>query len=140
MRRRKLLVALVGLAVLVAVGAFMLWPRRNRVTRENYYRIRLRMSRAQVEAILGPPGDYTTVPVGQVRTNMSPSDATALTRALMDPRATKSSWMADTGFIEVMYSPEGVSYRNFGVVDAAQLSPLDRLLWQAKRLWPKWFP
>jgi hypothetical protein len=36
--------------------------------------------------------------------------------------------VADTGFIEVLYSPEGVSYRNFGVVHAAQLSPLDRLL------------
>jgi hypothetical protein len=138
--RRRNLIAAVGLAVLVAVGAFVVWPRPNRVTRENYNRIRLRMSRAQVEAILGPPGDYTTVPVGQVTTSMSPSDSAALTRARMDSRTTESEWWADTGYIVVAYSPEGVSYRNFGVVDAAQLSPLDRLLWQTERLWRKWFP
>src|ERR1700722_7606055 len=62
MRRRKVLVTLVGLAV-VAVGAFVLWPRKHRITRENYERIREGMSRAELEAILGPSGDYTTGPV-----------------------------------------------------------------------------
>ena len=40
----------------------MLWPRPDRITRENYERIRVGMSSAEVEAILGgPPGDYRTV-------------------------------------------------------------------------------
>jgi hypothetical protein len=98
------------------------------------------MSREEVEAILGLPGDYTTRPVGRIESYFSPSDTTALAQALMDPRSTKSWWVADTGFIEVMYSPAGVSYRNFGVVHAAQLSPLDRLLWPAKRLWDRLVP
>ena len=66
MRRRKL-IALAGLAVLVAAGAFVLWPRPDRITRANYDRIRMGMSRAEVEAILGPPGDYTTGPVASMK-------------------------------------------------------------------------
>jgi hypothetical protein len=58
-----LLVALAGLAVVIAAGVVVLWPREDRVTRGNFDRIRAGMSRAEVEAILGPPGDYTTGPL-----------------------------------------------------------------------------
>jgi hypothetical protein len=62
MRRRTLLAALAGLAVVVAAGAWLLWPRQDRITPENLDRIELGMTRAEVEAILGgPPGDYRTV-------------------------------------------------------------------------------
>ena len=61
MRRRKLLVVLAGLAVLVAAGAVVLWPEPpSRITRENFDRVREGMTQAEVEAILGPPGDYRT--------------------------------------------------------------------------------
>jgi SmpA / OmlA family len=62
MRRRILLAAL---AVLVVAGAFELWAswRPNPITQENYARIQEGMSRAEVEAILGPPADYTTGPL-----------------------------------------------------------------------------
>jgi hypothetical protein len=50
MRRRTLLVAL---AVVVAAGVVVLWPRANRVTQENYDRIRIGLSRPEVEEILG---------------------------------------------------------------------------------------
>jgi hypothetical protein len=36
MRSRKLLVALTGLAVVVAAGAVVLWPRTDRITRERF--------------------------------------------------------------------------------------------------------
>jgi hypothetical protein len=72
MRRRKLLVALAGPAVVVAVGAVVLWPAPTlvRVTKEHVDLICVSdsdddedaMTRAGVEAILGPPGDYTTRP------------------------------------------------------------------------------
>jgi hypothetical protein len=61
MRRRKLIAA-VGLAVLVAVGVFVLWLRPGRVTRENFERLKEGMPPAEAKAILGPPGDYTTGP------------------------------------------------------------------------------
>jgi hypothetical protein len=62
LRRRQLLVALAVLAVLVAVGLFVLWPRLDRITDENFNRIQEGMSRAEVEAILGPPGDCRAAP------------------------------------------------------------------------------
>jgi hypothetical protein len=64
MRRRTLLVALVGLAVVAAVGVFVAGPspEPSLVTRENFDRIKGGMSRVDVAAILGPPGDYRTGP------------------------------------------------------------------------------
>ena len=53
MRRRRLLVALAGLAV-VAATAVLLWP-RDPITWKNFNRICKGMTRAEVEAILGPP-------------------------------------------------------------------------------------
>jgi hypothetical protein len=64
MRRWNLLVGLVaGLALLAAVR-FALWPQvpPSRVTPENFVRIEVGMSRAQVESILGLPGTYYTSP------------------------------------------------------------------------------
>jgi hypothetical protein len=62
MRRRKLLVALVGLAVVVAAEAVVRWPRPYRITETNYNCICKGMSRAEVCAILSSPGDYTARP------------------------------------------------------------------------------
>jgi hypothetical protein len=52
MPRWKLLVALAGLAVVIAAGAVVLWPRADRVTRENYDRIHEGMTPTEVGAIL----------------------------------------------------------------------------------------
>ena len=61
-RRRKLLVALAGLAVVVAVGAVILWSQLepDRITQASFERIRVGMTRADVAAILGPAGDFRT--------------------------------------------------------------------------------
>jgi hypothetical protein len=55
MRRRKLLVALAGLAVVVAAGTLMLWPRADRINYANFNRVEQEMSRDDVEALLGLP-------------------------------------------------------------------------------------
>jgi len=60
MRRRTVILGLAGLAVMFAVVAVVLRPRPDRITREDYDRIRPGMTRAEVEAILGPPDDYRT--------------------------------------------------------------------------------
>src|SRR5262245_13696687 len=62
MRRRKPLVALAALAVVAAAGVVVVWPRAERVTRGNFDRIRDGMSRGEVAAILGAPGDYHRPP------------------------------------------------------------------------------
>jgi hypothetical protein len=58
MRKRTLLVALAGLAVVVAARGAAMWPHGepSRLTWDNVCRIRGAMSRAWVHAILGPPG------------------------------------------------------------------------------------
>jgi hypothetical protein len=64
MRRRTLLVALVGLAAVVAAWTVVLWPRHipPGAIWENVERVEDGMTLAQVEAIIGPPGDYRTGP------------------------------------------------------------------------------
>jgi hypothetical protein len=54
MRRRKLLVALAGLAVVGAAGAVVLWPPQSpnhRITVENCELMRTGMNRAEIEGI-----------------------------------------------------------------------------------------
>ena len=55
MPKRKLLVALTGLAVVVAAGVVVLWPGQAHVTEENFSRIRKGSTEAEVEKILGEP-------------------------------------------------------------------------------------
>jgi hypothetical protein len=142
MRRRKLLGSLLGLAV-VAVGAFVLWPRKDRITRENYERIREGMSRVEVEAILGPPGDFTTQPVAEVD-RAGPSlllISDARTWPMVDKRAWVE-WQTDTGTVGIQFtSSEHVLVPIFWEMQSISgHDPLDILLWRAKRQWRKWFP
>jgi hypothetical protein len=62
MKRKRLLLAVGGIAALVGVtlGVLALLPARPGVTRENFDRIEIGMTRAEVEAILGPPTDFFT--------------------------------------------------------------------------------
>jgi hypothetical protein len=135
MRRRKL-VAAVGLAVLVAVGAFALWPRTDRITLENYDRIHQEMTRAEVEAILGPPGDYRTRATAcrGVPDRVRDFDET-------DATTDDKQWDGDGGSIHVDYGRAGtVVYVTYREMEEADQGPLDVLLWRAKRLWRRWFP
>jgi hypothetical protein len=140
MRRRTLLVVLAGLAVVVAVGVILLWPRADRVTRENYDRIHEGMSRAEVEAILGPPGDYRNGPTNTWFATWVAPDAPV-------------AWQGDRGSIFVYRKggdpffadtepddPDSVSSASFVQVQRVRQGPLEDLLWRAKRQWHRWFP
>jgi hypothetical protein len=114
MRRWKLLAAL-GLAVVVAAGSF-LWLRPNpalRITRENCDRIRAGMTRAEVEAILGPPGDYTTGPTTPKPTSPKWDDQDLLPFFVRlglgdDPEpATYEDWDCDWANITVSFAANG---------------------------------
>jgi hypothetical protein len=136
-RRRKLL-ALVGLAVVAGVAAFALWPQPNRITRENCARIRKGMSRAEVEAILGPPGDYTSGPMF-VEGNAPTDDAYLYFTADKDPGAV---WCGDAGFIVVLYYPSSGRALDpmFCRGERQPQGSLGNLLWRAERRWRRWFP
>jgi hypothetical protein len=129
MRRRKLLVALAGLAVVIAAGV-VVWPRPLWATRANYDRIRDRegiVTRAEVEAILGPPGDYRTVLTSDSGVPLQQSNC--------------ESWVVNEGHVLVWYYDDDVvsSWALFPAV-AVKQTPLENLLWRAKRQWHRWFP
>jgi hypothetical protein len=117
-QRWKLLVALAGLAVVVA-GAVVLWP--SRLTRENYDRIQNGMSRAEVYALLGPPDPD---PFGT-------------------PGSGGEAWSRLDEIYAVFFDPSGrVCYKflSYGLPRRTTQGPFDSLLWRAKRHWHRWFP
>jgi hypothetical protein len=126
-------VALAGLTVVLAVGAVTLWPpSASRITRENFNRIVSGMSRAEVEAILGPPGDYRTGP-----TSLGAGSATTF----RSPEGLVLWWEIDTGALSVTLDR---SDRVVQTGSMASLPPDDdalrNFLWRAKRQWRRWFP
>jgi hypothetical protein len=162
MRRHKwkLLVTLAGLVVLTGAAALVLWPRPDRITLENFLRVRKGMGRAEVEAILGSPGDYTTGPIvpwttsGNLIiasgpwTSWGEAEDNPVTTArgvaeLRHPDGTLTcNWEGDTRAIWVTFGRSGDAVYGDtcpSALDRAR-GPLDRLLWRAKRQWRRWFP
>jgi hypothetical protein len=135
MRRRKVLVALAGLAVVVAVGVVVMWPRRREPTGENFERIRQGMTRAEVEAIVGPPGNFTTGPLYWHRTLKVDEES-------WPTRADRNwCWIPDDGTGYVDFDSEGlVKCSGFEGTLRQEQSFSENLLWRAKRQWHRWFP
>jgi hypothetical protein len=110
-RRKQLLWLSIALAILVAVALFV-WS-RDRVSIEQYHRIKSGMSRADVEAILGQPGNYASGPTTPINAP-GPSDPPLLSEQAADydqygPLPTDySTWEGDTGQILIRYGPKGV--------------------------------
>jgi hypothetical protein len=154
MRRRTLFVALAGLAVVLAVGVVVLWPSQpNRITQENCDRIKEGMSRAEVEAILGPPGDYRTGPgeTGHGSTgNMfwTPEQIPDVARGTDWSKVSQSPdasglwamWFSDSAMVMIGIDDSGtVVFKRVWPRRTTQ-GPLANLLWRLKRQWHRWFP
>jgi hypothetical protein len=90
------------------------------------------MSRAEVIAILGPPGDYATLPAtepwqDEMHSNL-PEDEIAI-------------WQTDVGTIGVSFDSTGKSCGTGWVsILREDRGPIGNLLWRAKRQWHRWFP
>jgi hypothetical protein len=137
-----LLVALAGLAVVVAAGVVVLSQQNqpDRVTRENYDRIHDGMSRAEVEEILGSPGDYRTG-LGETRFlgRWSP-EWDVISPELFEDRRSAYWWHSDSVAIWIEIDESGhVLFKDAYPTRRTQ-GPLDNLLWRAKRQWHRWFP
>jgi hypothetical protein len=130
-------VALAGLAVMVAVVVVVLWPGSDRVTRVNYDRLRGGMSRGEVAAIFGAPGDYRTRPTECLGRCMS--DHRDFDEA--DATTDDEVWDGDTATIQVDCGSVGtVVYVSYQGTEPLDQGSLDNLLWRAKRQWHRWFP
>jgi hypothetical protein len=134
MRRRKLLVALGGPAVVVVAWAVVLWPRPNRITWDNYGRACCDgMTRPEVYAILGPPGDYRTGPV-------EGCESPTYRVGYIEGRPAET-WVADTTGCAFLFDSAGrMQMSQWVSCRPVSQTPLDNLLWRAKRQWHRWFP
>jgi hypothetical protein len=139
MRNRRLIVAMaLGVLALLAVGAFALWWPQSKtaspIAGENFARIHMRMSRAEVEAVFGPPGDYRTRPAAK-RTQL------AFECWSSPPGWNETSvWIADTAEIKVYYAGDlGVeNATGFALEPETNFFVIAR--WRANRKWREWFP
>jgi hypothetical protein len=138
MRRRKLLVVLAALAALVAAGMVVLWPLGDRISLANYERIREGMTLAEVEAILGQPGDYTTGPADGLGVYLCGGSEPVVR---LNADRVLYFWVGDTAMIYIVIDAgTGTVLRSFDPVDRVPQPTLDNLLWRAKRLRHRWFP
>jgi hypothetical protein len=140
MRRRTLLVALAGLAVLLSVGAVLVWPPADRITEANFLRIKEGMTRAEVEAILGPVGDYSTGPLvfdGHRQSLYVPISHNVFGDELQE----EFLWRGDCLEIIVHFNSSGRVWRTHPrVVARVKQTAFENLVWRAKRQWHRWFP
>jgi hypothetical protein len=144
-----------GLVVPVAAGVYEAWPRPDRITQANEERIRIGMSRAEVLAILGPPGDYTTAPTWSddgekwVRPIFDPASGTHWLprvdghqfKPLPVAGSKEETWKGDTGKIGVMFDASGRVWEHWYYPDKRmELGLYESLRWRARREWRRWFP
>jgi hypothetical protein len=136
MRRRTLLVALAGPAVVIAAGVGMFWPLGDRpgISRRNYDRIVQGMPIAVVQSMMGePPGQSPGLQAIQSYEKSSWPAA-----VWTDHRLT---WYADDVFVFVYVDTSGhVTQKELMVPDEVPQGPVENLLWRAKRRWHRWFP
>jgi hypothetical protein len=135
---RKLAVAFLALALLL-VGTVLplVMPWHCRVNRATFERLKVGMTRAQVEAILGgPPGDYQTrpsVPPGEF-------DLARVTE-LSEQVWPTERWAGDQGDISVRFTPGGVvADVQFTAVAPYSPSPLELALWRLERMKERLLP
>ncbi len=150
MRKWILLAAFVASIVMLAsTGAYVLWPQPDRITKANYERIEEGMTRAEVEALLGPPGNYQTGPMnlqdpqvfGLFPMGIPPDFCDAWeTSPDPDERLIRGWWQGNEGCIMVVCTPKVVLHKLFINGTRKEQGLLDNFLWRAKRRWQKLFP
>jgi hypothetical protein len=144
-RRQRWALALTGPALAcmaLATVAVMLWPWPSRITRENCQRICQGMNRAEVEAILGPPADYSTGPVDfRPPSHTWPSKNPVTGEAMPVFEHIMGRWETDTGTAVVVQDEAGraVMCSYYPCLRTDQ-SVWDTFAWRAKRQWHRWFP
>jgi len=138
MRRRKLRWVLVGLAiVLVGGAAFMAWSRPDPLRVDNFKLLRVGMSKPEVYAVLGRPGEYLT-------RDAEYDDGAAEDFGQAPRYAHKEGvevWKGDQAVFWVQFDPAGqVSGATCIPLRQTDHGLLGNLLWRIKyQLW-KWFP
>jgi hypothetical protein len=130
------------LAALALVGVLLVWPfPRARFTAHDYFRVRPGMTRTDVYAILGPPGDFRTRAESFDASN--PWCAELALEARTDPdlrNANKEEWNGDGGYIAVCFDAAGRATYKYHVPKVGKLDPLlARVQLVLRELLQPWF-
>jgi hypothetical protein len=126
------------LLVLFVATSYIIWPRKSEaspITKANYGRINASMSLVEIEAILGPPGDYTMGP-----TDYGPNEYVYFDRASV---GSGPVWESDEARISVSYSYDASPHliqKSFAQGFRVEQSSMANLYWRAQRQWRRWFP
>jgi hypothetical protein len=92
------------------------------------------MTLAEVEAILGPSGDYRTGPSADWRPDYNPITGKAVRTGL-------PVWHTDTDIIFASFDRSGLVEQTYHEACAKlPQTPTENLFWRARRLWRRWFP
>jgi hypothetical protein len=134
---------------MLVVGAFLLWPHPDHITRANSDRIREGMSREELYALLGPPGDYRSVrtedtnPLWFVsyiptsaeiaRTEYDREHVFVVRINLVSGPMERLTWLGNEGDLHVWFRSERVSTSGFVPREKKPQSPLEDLVWRVKR-------
>jgi hypothetical protein len=132
MRRRWLRWSLWTLLLAVDLYLYLPWP--SRVTRENYDRIQVGMTEAEVVATLGPPGDYRN---SDNEYDDAPAHQPAPRFGRGNPTERLRFWKGDAadvalGFVVGKGGTLRVSNGIFCYMRAKSDNPLRNLPWRAK--------
>jgi|SRR6516162_10017201 hypothetical protein len=112
MRRGTLFAVLAGLVV-VAAATFALRPEPHaRDMREEFRRINVGMTVAEVEAILGPPGDYRSEPT--IVDDLAPINQTS-TFGTAGVRGDPQYWSFDTALATVYFDESGRAIKGLSI-------------------------
>jgi hypothetical protein len=145
MRRRKTFgVAAIGFVALIVAAAVALRSRQDRITLENYRRIRVGMSRTEVEAILGPPGNYSTGPKPLYGRDCEywPEGSEQYwfeSSPILRGPDELYEWATDTARVRVMFDDAGVRGAAYRPANTDDQGYFDNLPERAKRRWRDWF-
>jgi hypothetical protein len=140
-RRERRMLAVLATFVLAIAAAYAVkhWPAPPpRFTREKFDRIGKGMSSAEVEAILGPPGDYSTGPttgtlVADKVYEVLPDPLAKLVSLRWKRPAVSeySSWSDDHGGVRVGYNASGkVAHKTLWHGRRIELDGFEWLRWQ----------
>jgi hypothetical protein len=147
--RQKLLVVLLAELAVVLAGAVGMSPRTEKVSWDNYDRVRKAVMKAwpaapgspprwyfdttreKVEAALGPPGDYRTGPTANVAQYAPAAVQGCTTFKWQGDRITIYIQMTKGGEVFDMQATPAFPVDN---------NPVESVLWRAKRQWHRWFP
>jgi hypothetical protein len=146
------LAAVLALGLLLSAAVIAFWPEPTapptRATEENFWRLSRSMhrgsalelsyegTRSEVEAILGPPGDYRTRP--------ATFDPPFCYLGRYPPTLPKTTlkWQTDVVEIQVVFDASGhvlaMGSSKFKYISTA--SEWDQFCWVLKRRWHRWFP